>query len=103
MRVKRYAKVFLSLAAGILILWLITRGQDVARIIDEFRQANYFWIALAMVAAVLSHFLRAVRWNMLIGTMGYKTNPFQTFLALMTGYLANLAVPRMGEDRKSVV
>ncbi len=102
MRVKRYAKVFLSLAAGILILWLITRGQDVARIIDEFRQANYFWIALAMVAAVLSHFLRAVRWNMLIGTMGYKTNPFQTFLALMTGYLANLAVPRMGEITRCV-
>ncbi len=101
-RAKRYTKVFLSLAAGILILWLITRGQDVARIADEFRQANYFWILLAMAAAVLSHFLRAVRWNMLINTMGYKTRPLQTFLALMTGYLANLAVPRMGEITRCV-
>lgn len=96
-RTKRYIKVFISLLAGILILWLITRGQDIARIAEEFRHANYFWILLAMIAALLSHFLRAVRWNMLIGTMGYKTRPFQTFLALMTGYLSNLAVPRMGE------
>ncbi len=95
-------KVFISLLAGILILWLITRGQDVERIAEELRHARYGWIILAMGCALLSHFLRAVRWNMLIGTMGYKTNPFQTFLAVMTGYLANLAIPRMGEVTRCV-
>ncbi len=80
-----------------MILWLITRGQDVERIIEELRQARYVWILLAMACALISHYLRAVRWNMLIGTMGYETNSFQTFLAVMTGYLSNLAIPRMGE------
>ncbi len=95
-------KVFISLLAGILILWLITRGQDLERIAEELRHARYGWILLAMACALLSHFLRAVRWNMLISTMGYKTNPFQTFLAVMTGYLANLAIPRMGEITRCV-
>lgn len=90
-------KVFISLLAGVLILWLITRGQDVDRILDELRQARYGWVLLAMACALISHYLRAVRWNMLIGTMGYNTNSFQTFLAVMTGYLSNLAIPRMGE------
>ncbi len=94
--------MFISLLAGILILWLITRGQDVGRIVEELRQARYGWILLAMLCALLSHYLRAVRWNMLIGTMGYQTNAFQTFLAVMTGYLANLAIPRMGEITRCV-
>jgi len=101
-QVKRYVKVFISLLVGVLILWLITRGQDVPRIMEEFRHANYGWILLAMLCALLSHFLRAVRWNMLIRTMGYKTNNYQTFLAVMTGYLSNLAIPRMGEITRCV-
>ncbi len=95
--VKRYFRILLFLSVGVLLLYLITRGQDVELIVQELRQANYFWIFLAMICAVISHFLRAARWNRLIRTMGYKTSTFQTFYAVMTGYLANLAVPRMGE------
>ncbi len=95
--IKRYIRVLLFLSVGVLLLYLITRGQNVELIVQELREANYVWIFLAMICAVISHFLRAVRWNRLIRTMGYKTSPFQTFYAVMTGYLANLAVPRMGE------
>lgn len=95
--IKRYFRILLFLSAGVLLLYLITRGQDVEQIVQELRQANYIWIFLAMVCAIVSHFLRAVRWNRLIRTMGYQTSAFQTFYAVMTGYLANMAVPRMGE------
>ncbi|MFP4467855.1 MAG: lysylphosphatidylglycerol synthase transmembrane domain-containing protein [Bacteroidales bacterium] len=101
-RLRRYAKVLLFLCIGLLILWLITRGQDLELIRREFRQANYGWILLAMLAALMSHFIRAVRWNMLIRALGYQTNPFQTFFAVMTGYLANLALPRMGEITRCI-
>lgn len=94
--------MLISLSLGILLLWLITRGQDVGLIVQHLRQANFLWIFLAMICALVSHFLRAVRWNMLIGTMGYHTRPFQTFYAVMTGYLANLAIPRMGEITRCV-
>ncbi len=100
--VRRYARVTIFLLLGLLLLWLITRGQDLEQLVQEFRRANYGWILLAMGCALLSHFLRAVRWNMLIGTMGYRTNAFQTFWAVMTGYLANLAVPRMGEITRCI-
>ncbi len=92
----------ISLLLGVLLLWLITRGQDLEQIGRELRGANYFWIILAMICALMSHFARALRWNMLIGTMGYTTKPFQTFYAVMTGYLSNLAVPRMGEVTRCV-
>jgi len=101
-RIRRYARVLLFLFIGLLILWLITRGQDVEQIREEFRQARYGWILLAMGCALLSHFIRAVRWNMLIRALGYQTKPLQTFYAVMTGYLANLALPRMGEITRCV-
>ncbi len=94
---RRYARVFLSLLLGLVLLWLITRGQDIEQIIREMRQANYLWVGLAMLCAILSHFVRAIRWNMLIAATGYRTKTIETFYAVMTGYMANLAIPRMGE------
>lgn len=94
--------MLISLLLGVIILWLITRSRDVEEVILQVRQANYGWVLLAMLCAITSHFLRALRWNMLIGTMGYRTSPMITFYAVMTGYLANLAIPRMGEVTRCV-
>lgn len=99
----QYLRVFIFLLLGILILWLIGRGQDIDLILKEFRDANYFWIVLAFIAALLSHLIRAIRWNLLIDSLGFKTSATVTFNALMTGYLANMAVPRLGEITRCVV
>jgi len=99
----RYFRVLIFLALGLLLLWWVTRGQDIDKIVLEFRNANYFWIALAMVAGVLSHVARAQRWNILIHSMGYKVGLGNTFHAVMSGYLANLVVPRLGEVSKCAV
>jgi uncharacterized protein (TIRG00374 family) len=61
------------------------------------RQARYFWLFLSLVLVLISHVFRAARWNLLIGAMHYKTRLWSTFFALMTGYLVNTGVPRMGE------
>ena len=94
--------MLISLSLGLLLLWLIMRGQNTGLIVEELRRANYWWIALAMLCALLSHWLRAIRWNRLIRTMGYKTSAMQTFYAVMTGYLTNMAVPRMGEITRCI-
>jgi len=99
----RYIRVVIFLALGLALLWWVTRGQDLEKIIIEVRNANYFWILLAMVAGVLSHFVRALRWNILIHSMGFKTEALSTFHAVMSGYIANLVVPRLGEVTKCAV
>lgn len=59
--------------------------------------ANYTWLIIALVFAIASHITRALRWNLLINSLNYKTKVSSTFYAVMIGYLANTAVPRMGE------
>lgn len=98
----RYFKVALFTFIGIFILWLITRNQDISKIWHEFRNANFFWILLALTSNIISHIVRAVRWNLLISPVGEKPKTSTTFYALMTGYLANLAVPRLGEITRCV-
>jgi uncharacterized protein (TIRG00374 family) len=45
---------------------------------------------------------RAWRWKILLHPLGYKPKFSNTFYALMFGYLANLALPRLGEVSRSV-
>ncbi len=87
--------IFLLL--GVLFLWLAFRKQDPQEIIDSIAHADYMWILLGIGAGILSHIARAARWNILIRSLGYKPKLTTTFYAVMTGYLANTAVPRLGE------
>ncbi len=63
----------------------------------EIKNAEYIWMFFALIAAIFSHIFRALRWNLLIGSLNYRTRLSSTFFAVMVGYLANTAVPRMGE------
>jgi len=85
------------LGIGILLLWLSFRKLDLHEIWLDIQEAEYSWLLIALFFAILSHILRALRWNLLINSLGYKTRLSSTFFAVMIGYLANTAVPRMGE------
>ncbi len=63
----------------------------------DIKEANYYWLIFALVLAIASHIFRALRWNLLINSLNYKTKLSTTFYAVMIGYMANTAVPRMGE------
>jgi uncharacterized membrane protein YbhN (UPF0104 family) len=52
---------------------------------------------------VVSHFIRALRWQILMEPLGYKPSTLNTFLAVFVGYWANLAVPRLGEVLKCTI
>lgn len=54
-------------------------------------------MALAVLAMLLSHIIRAMRWNQLLNTLKIKTKTHSTFYAVMIGYFVNNAVPRLGE------
>jgi len=66
-------------------------------IYNSFINANYFWILVSFVFAFLSHISRTLRWMILLEPMGYIPQKKNAFLALMIGYFANLALPRLGE------
>ncbi len=67
-----------------------------------FWQANVFWIFVSCGLALISHLLRAYRWNMLLQQMGYKPTLLQSFWAVMVGYFMNFLFIRVGEVSRCV-
>jgi uncharacterized membrane protein YbhN (UPF0104 family) len=83
---------------GILIFWWVYKDQDLSRIKNILtNEVNYFWIIVSVFIGLLSHISRTIRWNLMIEPLGHKPRLLNTFLAVMIGYLMNLALPRMGE------
>ncbi len=85
------------LGLGVVLLWLSFRKLDMKEVWHDIKVANYIWLIVALVFAIGSHIFRALRWNLLINSLNYKTKVSTTFYAVMIGYMANTAVPRMGE------
>jgi glycosyltransferase 2 family protein len=93
-------KMIFFLGIGVLLVWLVMRQlteKDKQDIIQAFKSADYTWIILTLVLNMASNVSRAIRWQMLIRPSGHKPSFINTFAALMIGYLANFAVPRLGE------
>lgn len=95
-----FIKIFAALGFGILIIWLSIRNitpQQEESIWESFKIANYWWVILSIFAGILSHYVRAIRWKMLLEPMRYNPSNWTTFLAVMVGYFTNLGIPRSGE------
>ena len=61
-------KFVIFLGVGLFfVYWFLLKLDDdsKAAIWQSFLSANYFWVAVAMLVSILSHVLRALRWNML--------------------------------------
>ncbi len=99
-RLKNILKFLLFFCVGLGLVYLSIRGitsEERLNIENAFKQANYFWLALSLVVGIFSHFLRAVRWRMLIEPIDRKPRLNNTFFAVVIGYMANYAINRIGE------
>jgi len=99
-KLKNGIRFTVFLGIGIFFIWIFLRNlteEQKQEIFNSMRNANYWWIALAIPLGILSHYVRAMRWKMLIETMGYKPRNSNMFFAVIIGYFANLALPRLGE------
>ena len=97
---KDVLKMLVFLGIGVFfIYWFLLKldaGQKAA-IWQSFRDANYLWVALAMLCCLLSHFVRALRWRRLFRPLGLNPSLNHTFGSVIVAYLGNLAFPRAGE------
>ncbi|HEY6506084.1 MAG TPA: lysylphosphatidylglycerol synthase transmembrane domain-containing protein [Chitinophagaceae bacterium] len=91
---------------GFFFVWLSIKdvGQkEKIQIKFALQNASYFLALPVFMILLLSHYVRALRWRLLIESLGYKPGRANVFFAVMIGYLANQAVLRLGEVLKCTV
>jgi len=67
---------------------------------SALRSANYWLIIPIVFMSLLSHLSRAYRWKLLLEPLEYYPKIKNVFAVTMVGYLANAAIPRLGEILK---
>ena len=92
-----FLKPTLLLGVSAFLMWYALKELDFEKMWDEFLRANYAWVLVSLVMGVLAYISRAIRWQMQLKPTGYRPSLRNTYNAMMTGYLANLVLPRAGE------
>ncbi len=67
------------------------------KIWNDFQTVSIFGIIIAIILFLLSNVSRAIRWQQLLGPLGYKTSFGNRFWPIILGYFVNMAIPRLGE------
>jgi uncharacterized protein (TIRG00374 family) len=58
---------------------------------------SLLFIFISMICGIIAHYIRAIRNILMINPLGYQVRKTTAFYSVMTLYLANLAIPRLGE------
>ncbi|MGC3947389.1 MAG: lysylphosphatidylglycerol synthase transmembrane domain-containing protein [Chryseolinea sp.] len=91
------------LATGLLIWFSLSgihvegNGNKWDYLVAAWKQAHKGWLVTMAAIMIFSHWLRAIRWRILLEPVGYRPGARDSFLSVMVGYLVNLAIPRGGE------
>jgi uncharacterized protein (TIRG00374 family) len=91
------------LGGGIFLVWWQLKDMtaiEKEEFTNAFNRANYWLIIPVIGMSLLSHLLRSIRWKYLMEPLGYNPKLKNVFSVVMIGYLANSAIPRLGEILK---
>jgi len=105
-RFRTILQYLIFLGLGVFFAWLSLKNLDkekTEQIKIAFRNARHWLIIPVFAILFLSHFVRAIRWRLLIEPLGYYPSRTNSFFAVMIGYLVNQGVPRLGEVVKCTV
>lgn len=103
-KLKKTVKLILFLALGAFFIWLsvkdLTPEQRDSILTDMkgvFTGYRWLFLVMGMVLGVISVYLRGLRSIILLEPMGYKVSRSNAYHSVMICYIANVAVPRLGE------
>jgi uncharacterized protein (TIRG00374 family) len=105
-RIRTILQYCFFLGLGIFLVWWSIKdltSEDKSQIRQALKTARYWLILPVFCILFLSHYIRAIRWKLLMEPLGYKPSTTNTVFAVFIGYLANQAVPRLGEVLKCTV
>ncbi|MEY3577608.1 MAG: hypothetical protein RL394_1193 [Bacteroidota bacterium] len=102
-RIKTILQFIIFLSLGVFLIWFSTKSftpNEITKVKQLVFNAKPMIIVPCILILVLSHYIRAIRWKMLIKPLGKSPATSNVFLAVLTGFFFNLLFPRLGEVMK---
>ncbi len=102
----KFLKTVLPLILGFYLTWYLFHSMSKDSLFffyKSLKEANYFLIILSLLLGVLAYYARALRWKYTIEPLGFKTNAWNRYHAMMIGYVVNMTIPRAGEASRAMM
>lgn len=91
-------KLLVAILLGAGLLYFAFRGIDLQRMMQYMQEINPFYVFLIFAVGILSHFLRALRWIILLKPVAERNvSLWNSFYAVILGYAVNVVIPKGGE------
>ena len=99
--------LIISLVAGIALslaaLYFAFRNVPLNDLWDYLKSINYFWTIPAVILALFSFFIRAMRWQFILAS-SHKIGIWRAYHPMMIGFMINCILPgRLGEFARPVI
>ncbi len=95
-------KYILSFLLSGIFLYIAFYNVDFNEVMRHVASASLLWIGIYIIIWFVSHYLRAVRWKIILHSVKKDASLKNLFGALMIGYGVNCVVPRLGEISRAV-
>lgn len=95
--VKEIVKWVFVLAVVVGSLYSVVKDIDFAKLWLILKTADYVWVLLSIPIILLSHYIRAIRWKIILKPILDAKSTWNLFSAVMVGYAVNNVLPRGGE------
>jgi len=102
-RIFSIIQYIIFLGAGVFLVWWQLKSMTAAEKTEfyaSFSNTNYWLMIPVVFMSLLSHLSRSMRWKLMMEPLNYRPSLRNVFAVTMVGYLANSAIPRLGEVLK---
>jgi glycosyltransferase 2 family protein len=92
-----------SVGLAALFLYLAFADVNFGDVMELVSQASVLWIIIFVVATILGHYVRAIRWKIILHSVKPDAKMWNLFGALMIGYGVNCVTPKLGEVTRAIM
>ncbi len=97
MKKSNLLRTLIGLVIAAFFVYIAFRGISFKSLLHDALRANIYILLLATLVVLASHFLRALRWRVILQELKSDISVVDTWGSVMVGYLFNNFVPRLGE------
>jgi uncharacterized protein (TIRG00374 family) len=93
----KVTRTIVGIGIASVFVFFAFRNISLATLIRDASKANFYLLLLTTLVVLFSHFIRALRWRVILNEIKGNISITNTWGSIMVGYLVNNFVPRLGE------
>lgn len=93
----------ISVGLAVLFLYLAFSDVNMGEVMELVTQASVFWMICFVVTFMFGHYVRTIRWKIILHSVKPDTKMKNLFGAVMIGYGVNCVTPKLGEVTRAIM